>query len=72
MIGTGLYREKQWKSFRLYTFISVLIMFIFGVLSAIVIMYGIELMGLLSPSLWPGARPDVLCPALWFGEWQAL
>jgi hypothetical membrane protein len=46
MIGTGLYREKQWKSFRLYTFISVLIMFIFGVLSAIVIMYGIELMGL--------------------------
>ncbi|MFC1787305.1 DUF998 domain-containing protein [Halobacteriota archaeon] len=46
MIGTGLYREKQWKSFRLYTFISVLIMFIFGGLSAIVIMNGIELMGL--------------------------
>ncbi len=46
MIGTGLYREKQWKSFRLYTFISVLIIFIFGGLSAIVIMNGIELMGL--------------------------
>ena len=46
MIGTGLYREKQWRSFRQYTFISVLIMFIFGILSAIVIMNGIELMGL--------------------------
>ena len=46
MIGIGLYREKQWKSFRLYTFISVLIMFIFGGLSAFVIMNGIELMGL--------------------------
>lgn len=46
MIGIGLYREKQWKSFRLYTFISVLIMFIFGGLSAYVIINEIELMGL--------------------------
>jgi len=24
------------------------------------------------PSLWPGARLDQLCPALWFGGWQVL
>jgi len=46
MIGIGLYRERQWKSFRMYTFISVIIMFIFGGLSAYVIMNGIDLMGL--------------------------
>lgn len=46
MIGIGLYRKKQWKSFRLYTFISVVIMFIFGGLSVIVIINGIALMGL--------------------------
>lgn len=46
MIGIGLYRAKQWKSFRLYTFISVVIMLIFGGLSIIVIMNEIALMGL--------------------------
>ena len=46
MIGIGLYRKKQWKSFRLYTFISVIIMFIFGGLSIIVIMNEIALIGL--------------------------
>lgn len=46
MIGIGLNREKQWKSFRLYTFISVVIMIIFGGLSVIVIMNEIALMGL--------------------------
>ena len=46
MIGIGLYREKQWKTFRLYTFISVLVIFISGGLSAFVIMNGIDLMGL--------------------------
>ncbi|UCC11180.1 MAG: DUF998 domain-containing protein [candidate division WOR-3 bacterium] len=46
MIGIGLYREKRWKSFRLYTFISVLIIFISGIVSVIVIMNDIALMGL--------------------------
>lgn len=45
MFGIGLYRYKNWESFRLYTFISVLIMFISGGLSAFVIADGIELMG---------------------------
>jgi uncharacterized protein DUF998 len=48
MIGTGFYREKNWKSFRSYTFTSLLIIFIFGVLSAVVIVNGIELMGLVA------------------------
>jgi len=46
MIGKGLYREKQWKSFRLYTFISVLVTIIFGGLSAYLIANEIGLMGL--------------------------
>jgi len=46
MIGIGLYREKQWKSFRLYSIITVFIILIFGGLSAVVIMNNIELMGL--------------------------
>lgn len=46
MIGIGLYRENQWKSFRLYSIITVLIIFIFGGLSALVIMNNIELLGL--------------------------
>jgi len=46
MIGIGFYRERQWKSFRLYTFISLSIMIIFGVLSGYVIANEIELMGL--------------------------
>jgi len=46
MSGIGFYRKKNWKLFRLYTFISVLMTFISGILSAIVIANGIELMGL--------------------------
>lgn len=45
-IGIGLYREKQWKSFRLYSIITVLIMAIFGGLSPLVVMSDIELVGL--------------------------
>jgi hypothetical membrane protein len=45
-IGIGLYREKQWKSFRLYTFVAVVIMFIFGGLSVVVVVNEIALMGL--------------------------
>lgn len=46
MIGIGLYREKQWKSFRLYSIITVLIMVIFGGLTPVLIMNDIELLGL--------------------------
>jgi hypothetical protein len=46
MIGIGLYRERQWKSFRLYTFISVLVTIIFGGLSAYVIANDIGFIGL--------------------------
>lgn len=46
MIGIGLNRERQWKTFRNYTFISLIIMFIFGGLSAYIIAYDIELLGL--------------------------
>jgi len=45
-VGIGLYREKQWKSFRLYTFVSALIVFVFGVVSVIVVVNDIALMGL--------------------------
>jgi len=46
-IGIGLYKKKQWKRFRNYSFISVIIMFIFGILSVIIAVKGIEVMGLL-------------------------
>jgi len=46
-IGIGLYKKKQWKGFRNYSFISVIIMFIFGILSVIIVAKGIEVMGLL-------------------------
>jgi hypothetical membrane protein len=46
MIGIGFYREKNWRSFRSYTFISILIILISGVLSIVVIANGIELIGL--------------------------
>ena len=46
MIGIGLYRERQWKSFRLYTFISVLVTIIMGGLSAYVISNDIGFIGL--------------------------
>ncbi len=46
MIGIGLNREKQWKSFRLYTFITVLVTIIFGGVSAYAIANDIGFMGL--------------------------
>jgi len=46
MIGIGLYREKRWKSFRLYSIITVLIMVVFGGLTPVLIMNDIELLGL--------------------------
>jgi hypothetical protein len=46
MMAVGLYREKQWILFRLYTLISIIIMFVFGGLSVIVIMNGVEMIGL--------------------------
>jgi len=45
-IGIGLYKKKQWKGFRNYSFISVIIMFIFGILSVIITAKEIEVMGL--------------------------
>ena len=45
-IGIGLYREKKWKLFRLYSIIAVVIMTIFGGLSPLLIMSDIELAGL--------------------------
>ena len=45
-IGIGLYREKQWKSFRLYSIITVLIIVIFGGLTPVLMMNDIELLGL--------------------------
>ena len=46
MIGVGLYREKQWKTFRLYSIITVLIMVIFGSFTPVLMMNNIELLGL--------------------------
>jgi len=46
MIGQGLYRYKNWESFRSFTFICVPIILISGVLSAYVIANEIKLMGL--------------------------
>ena len=46
VIGIGLYKEKQWKSFRLYSIITVLIMVIFGGLTSVLMMNDIELLGL--------------------------
>jgi len=46
IIGIGFYRERQWKMFRNYTFISLIIMIIFGGLSGYVIANEIALIGL--------------------------
>ena len=46
MIGIGLNRLKKWKSFRLYSIITVLIMIIFGVSTSFLVMNDIELLGL--------------------------
>ena len=45
-IGIGFHKERQWKTFRNYTFISLIIMLIFGGLSAYIIANKIELLGL--------------------------
>ncbi len=46
MIGIGLYSEKQWKSFRLYSIITLIIMASFGGLTSVLMMNNIELLGL--------------------------
>ncbi len=46
LIGIGLYREKQWKIFGLYSIITVLIMGTCGGLTSVLMMNNIELLGL--------------------------
>ena len=46
MIGIGLNKTKGWRSFRLYTFITVIISFIFGGMSVIIVANEIALLGL--------------------------
>jgi hypothetical protein len=46
MIGISLYRVKQWKSFRLYSITTVVIMVIFGGSTPTLIMNSIPLLGL--------------------------
>ena len=46
IIGIGLYREKQWKLFRLYSIITVIIMGTCGGLTSVLMMNDIELLGL--------------------------
>lgn len=46
MIGIGFNRVKQWKSFRLYSIITVLVMIIFGASTSVLIMNNIEMLGL--------------------------
>jgi hypothetical protein len=46
LIGIGFNRQRQWKGFRNYTLISLVIMFIFGgILTPYVISNNIELLG---------------------------
>jgi len=45
MIGVGFHEERQWKTFRNYTIVSLLIMIIFGGLSGYIISNNIELLG---------------------------
>ena len=46
MIGIGLNKINQWKSFRLYSIVTVLIMVIFGASTSFLIMNDIEMLGL--------------------------
>ena len=46
MIGIGLNKTKGWRLFRFYTFLSVIISFIFGGISVIVVANEIALLGL--------------------------
>ena len=46
LIGIGFYKQRQWKSFRNFSFISLVIMFIFGgLLTPYIITNNIELLG---------------------------
>jgi hypothetical protein len=45
LIGQGVYHNKNWKSFRVFTFVCLPIIALSGVLSPVVISYGIEVMG---------------------------
>jgi hypothetical membrane protein len=46
IIGTGLYKEKQWKSFKIYSIITVITMVICGVLTGVLTANNIEMLGL--------------------------
>jgi len=46
IIGIGLYKEKQWKLFRLYSIITVIIMGTCGGFTSVLMMNDIELLGL--------------------------
>jgi hypothetical protein len=47
LIGIGFNKQRQWKGFRNYTLITLVIMFIFGgILTPYVITNNIELLGL--------------------------
>lgn len=59
MIGIGFYKERRWKSFRLYSIITVIIMVIFGGLTPVLIMNSIPLLGLFE-------RVVIYAYLLWF------
>ncbi|NHJ20916.1 MAG: DUF998 domain-containing protein [Candidatus Lokiarchaeota archaeon] len=46
MIGIGFNKQKKWKSFLIYSIVVVLIMGTFGALTSVLMMNGIELLGL--------------------------
>ncbi|MFX1566887.1 MAG: DUF998 domain-containing protein [Promethearchaeota archaeon] len=46
MIGIGLYKEKQWKLFIIYSIITVITMVICGVLTGVLTANNIEMLGL--------------------------
>lgn len=46
LIGIGLYKEKQWKSFTIYSIITVITMAICGVLTGVLTANNIEMLGL--------------------------
>lgn len=45
MIGIGIYKEKQWKLFMVYSFITVLIMVSCGILTGVLMAKNIKLLG---------------------------
>ena len=45
LMGMGFYKARQWTTFRNYTFLSLLIMIIFGGLTGYIIANNIEMLG---------------------------